>query len=128
METVFALDEAIRLIEQYEPPARPFVEVPPREAIGYGATEAPRGILFHRYGLDADGLITSARIVPPTSQNQAGIEDDLRRFVGSRAAPGRRAPHLAVRTGHPQLRPVYLLLHALPRPHRGTTMNRHGTG
>ncbi|GID91595.1 Ni/Fe hydrogenase subunit alpha [Amorphoplanes digitatis] len=84
VETVFALDEAIRLIEQYEPPARPFVEVPPREAIGYGATEAPRGILFHRYGLDADGLITSARIVPPTSQNQAGIEDDLRRFVGSR--------------------------------------------
>ncbi|MEU7906141.1 Ni/Fe hydrogenase subunit alpha [Actinoplanes sp. NPDC049118] len=84
VETVYALDEAIRLIEEYEPPGRPFVEVPPREAIGFGATEAPRGILFHRYGLDADGLITSARIVPPTSQNQASIEDDLRRFVGSR--------------------------------------------
>jgi len=84
VEIVYALDEAIRLIDRYEPPERPFVDVPPREAVGYGATEAPRGILFHRYGLDADGLITSARIVPPTSQNQASIEDDLRRFVGSR--------------------------------------------
>jgi coenzyme F420-reducing hydrogenase alpha subunit len=84
VETVYALDEAIRLIDTYEPPARPFVDVPPREAVGYGATEAPRGILFHRYGLDADGLITSARIVPPTSQNQASIEDDLRRFVAGR--------------------------------------------
>jgi coenzyme F420-reducing hydrogenase alpha subunit len=84
VETVYALDEAIRLIDRYEPPARPYVDVPPRAAVGYGATEAPRGILFHRYGLDADGLITSARIVPPTSQNQAGIEDDLRRFVAGR--------------------------------------------
>ncbi|MBM2616420.1 Ni/Fe hydrogenase subunit alpha [Actinoplanes sp. LDG1-06] len=84
VETVYALDEAIRLIDRYEPPARPYAEVPPREAAGYGATEAPRGILFHRYGIGADGLITSARIVPPTSQNQAGIEDDLRRFVGGR--------------------------------------------
>jgi coenzyme F420-reducing hydrogenase alpha subunit len=84
VETVYAVDEAIRLIDEYEPPGRPYVDVPPREAIGYGATEAPRGILFHRYGLDADGLITSARIVPPTSQNQASIEDDLRRFVSAR--------------------------------------------
>jgi sulfhydrogenase subunit alpha len=84
VETVYAVQEAIRLIDEYQPPRRPYVDVPPREAVGYGATEAPRGILFHRYGLDADGLITSARIVPPTSQNQATIEDDLRRFVGAR--------------------------------------------
>jgi coenzyme F420-reducing hydrogenase alpha subunit len=84
VETVYAVEEALRLIEEYEPPARPHVEVPPREATGFGATEAPRGVLFHRYGLDADGLVTSARIVPPTSQNQASIEDDLRRFVADR--------------------------------------------
>ena len=65
--------------------ARPcHVDVPPRAGIGFGATEAPRGVLFHRYALDADGLITAARIVPPTSQNQASIEDDLRRFVAGR--------------------------------------------
>jgi sulfhydrogenase subunit alpha len=84
VETVYAVEEALRIIEEYEPPQRPYVEVPPREATGFGATEAPRGVLFHRYGIDADGLITSARIVPPTSQNQASIEDDLRRFVADR--------------------------------------------
>jgi sulfhydrogenase subunit alpha len=84
VETVYAVEEALRIIEAYEPPARPYVDVPPRAATGCGATEAPRGVLFHRYGIDADGLITSARIVPPTSQNQASIEDDLRRFVADR--------------------------------------------
>ncbi len=84
VEVVYAVEEAMRLIDAYEPPAPPHVDVPPRAGIGYGATEAPRGTLFHRYALDADGLITSARIVPPTSQNQASIEDDLRRFVADR--------------------------------------------
>jgi coenzyme F420-reducing hydrogenase alpha subunit len=84
VEVVHAVEEAIGIIERYEPPARPYVEVPPRAAVGYGATEAPRGVLFHRYELAADGLVTSARIVPPTSQNQASIEDDLRRFVQDR--------------------------------------------
>ena len=34
-----------------------------------------------RYECDAEGSITSARIVPPTSQNQAAIERDLFHFV-----------------------------------------------
>ena len=84
VEVVYAVDEALRLIERYEPPAPSYLEVPPRAAVGHGATEAPRGVLFHRYAIDDDGLITSARIVPPTSQNQASIEDDLRRFVADR--------------------------------------------
>jgi coenzyme F420-reducing hydrogenase alpha subunit len=84
VETVFAVEEALRLIEAYRPPAPPAVAVPPREGTGYGATEAPRGTLFHRYALAADGTIESARIVPPTSQNQASIEDDLRRYVAPR--------------------------------------------
>ncbi|MGC9669767.1 Ni/Fe hydrogenase subunit alpha [Planosporangium sp. 12N6] len=84
VEVVYAADEALRLINSYEPPAAPAVDVPPRAGVGCGATEAPRGTLFHRYVLDTDGTITSARIVPPTSQNQASIEDDLRRFVAAR--------------------------------------------
>ena len=84
VEIVYAVEEAIRLIDTYEPPARPAEEVPPRAGVGRGATEAPRGVLFHRYELDTDGLVTSARIVPPTAQNQAAIEDDLTRFVGER--------------------------------------------
>ncbi len=84
VEVVYAVDEALRLIDRYEPPAPCYLEVPPRAAVGHGATEAPRGVLFHRYAIDAEGLIASARIVPPTSQNQASIEDDLRRFVADR--------------------------------------------
>lgn len=81
VEMVQAFDEALALVDAYEPPARPFVDAPPRAGVGCACTEAPRGILFHRYVLDADGIITDATIVPPTSQNQATIEDDLRAVV-----------------------------------------------
>jgi coenzyme F420-reducing hydrogenase alpha subunit len=84
VETVYACDEALRLLAAYQPPDRPAVAVEPRAAVGHGCTEAPRGILYHRYQIDTAGLITDARIVPPTSQNQAQIEDDLRRFVQPR--------------------------------------------
>jgi coenzyme F420-reducing hydrogenase alpha subunit len=84
VELVYACDEALRLIDGYQPPRAPAIEVPPRAATGYGATEAPRGVLFHRYRLNGDGTIASARIVPPTAQNQACIEDDLRHFVAGR--------------------------------------------
>jgi coenzyme F420-reducing hydrogenase alpha subunit len=81
VEVVYAVDEALRIIAEYEPPARPYVDVPPVAAVGHGATEAPRGLLYHRYALDAAGLVTQARLVPPTAQNQGAIEDDLRRVA-----------------------------------------------
>lgn len=81
VETLYACDEALRIIEQYEQPACPTVEIHPREGMGYGCTEAPRGILYHRYRLDNQGLILDAKIVPPTSQNQKTIENDLRAYV-----------------------------------------------
>jgi coenzyme F420-reducing hydrogenase alpha subunit len=81
VETVFACDEAIRIIEQYEMPEKPRVEIKPRAGTGHGCTEAPRGILYHRYRLDDQGVIQEAKIVPPTSQNQKSIERDLWRFV-----------------------------------------------
>jgi len=81
VETTFAIEEALRIIDIYEPPARPRVDVKPRAATGQAITEAPRGILFHRYILDDRGLILAAKIVPPTSQNQKRMEDDLWGFV-----------------------------------------------
>jgi len=84
VEVVYAIDEALRLIAAYEPPDPPAADVPPRAGVGYGVTEAPRGTLWHRYEIDADGIIKTARIVPPTSQNQACIETDLRAFVEPR--------------------------------------------
>jgi coenzyme F420-reducing hydrogenase alpha subunit len=81
VELVEATDEALSLIEAYEPPDPPAVEVVPRRAVGHGATEAPRGMLYHRYEIDEDGTILDAKIVPPTSQNQRAIEEDLRDVV-----------------------------------------------
>lgn len=77
IEMVYACDEALRIIRGYEPPARPFIDVKPRAGVGHGCTEAPRGVLYHRYELDGAGTILDAQIVPPTSQNQKMIEADL---------------------------------------------------
>lgn len=82
VEVLYACDEALRIIAAYEPPEHPAIAVEPRAGIGCAATEAPRGLLYHRYRLEPDGSIAEARIVPPTSQNQASIEADLARFVG----------------------------------------------
>jgi coenzyme F420-reducing hydrogenase alpha subunit len=78
VELAFACDEALRLIAAYEPPSSPATPAVPRAATGMAATEAPRGMIWHRYRLDDAGRILEARIVPPTSQNQGTIEDDLR--------------------------------------------------
>ncbi|MGI9614984.1 MAG: Ni/Fe hydrogenase subunit alpha [Acidimicrobiales bacterium] len=83
VEVVHAFATAIDIIDRYEQPDRPAVEVEPRKAIGHGVTEAPRGLLYHRYGIDEDGAIAAADIVPPTSQNQTAIEHDLWHFVES---------------------------------------------
>ena len=81
VEMVYAADEALRLLEEYEEPECPAVEVQRRAGVGHGCTEAPRGILYHRYEVDAEGTILDARIVPPTSQNQRVLEEDLRGVV-----------------------------------------------
>jgi coenzyme F420-reducing hydrogenase alpha subunit len=84
VELLYACQEALRLIGGYQPPDRPAVEVPPRSAVGYGCTEAPRGLLYHRYAITGDGVIMDAKIVPPTAQNQRAIEADLRDYAAAR--------------------------------------------
>ncbi|MFN3544714.1 MAG: Ni/Fe hydrogenase subunit alpha [Thiobacillus sp.] len=78
IEIVLALREAARLLADYQVPDSPWLPVTPRAGVAIAATEAPRGLLWHRYEMDGDGRVVSARIVPPTSQNQARIEEDLR--------------------------------------------------
>lgn len=81
VEVLYACDEALRILENYEMPDRPYMDIEPKAGTGYGCTEAPRGILYHRYTIDATGKVLDAQIVPPTSQNQKTIENDLREFV-----------------------------------------------
>lgn len=77
VEVVHAFDTAARIVSTYRPPSRSFVDVPKAAGVGHGVTEAPRGLLYHRYEVGDDGLIKQAKIVPPTSQNQRSIEEDL---------------------------------------------------
>ncbi len=81
LETIHAFEQAVEILNGYEPPARPKVDVPTKAATGFGCTEAPRGIFFHRYRLDAEGIIQDAKIVPPTAQNQKSMESDLRQLA-----------------------------------------------
>ena len=83
VELVHATAEARDILDRYEPPARPAAAWAPRAGVAAWATEAPRGLLFHRYDVDAEGIVRRAQIVPPTSQNQAAIEADLARFAPS---------------------------------------------
>ena len=81
LEVLFAFDEAVRIVEHYEEPDAPAVEVHPKAATGCGATEAPRGICYHRYKIDGKGKILDAKIVSPTCVNQTTMEKDLWHFI-----------------------------------------------
>ena len=99
LEAYEALLDARRLIDAYRVPDRSFEPVTPRPGVGHGATEAPRGLLYHRYEIAEDGTIAAATIVPPTSQNQAVIERDVKVFAQrhvhlSNATLERRCEHV----------------------------------
>lgn len=81
IEIVIAIREATSLLESYQEPRESCVPIKPHAGNGVGCTEAPRGLLWQRYELDAEGKVVRARIVPPTSQNQSRIEDDLRQSL-----------------------------------------------
>lgn len=83
VEVVYALDEALRIIAAYQRPPRAFVDVPAREGVGHGVSEAPRGLLYHRYEIGGDGLVRAATMVPPTAQNQAAIEHEMAELVAA---------------------------------------------
>lgn len=78
VETVHALALAHDILLNYQRPPRCRISIQPRAGVGGHGTEAPRGICWHQYRTNADGTIAAARIIPPTSQNQATIEQDLR--------------------------------------------------
>ena len=105
VEVLHAFDTAIAIIDRYEQPDSPAVEIEPRAGTGHGVTEAPRGLLYHQYAVDAAGLVTDAVITPPTSQNQATIEHDLHHFVEHNLELSddelRRAAELTIRNHDP---------------------------
>ncbi|QSR87966.1 Ni/Fe hydrogenase subunit alpha [Methylacidiphilum caldifontis] len=83
VEIAYAFDEAIKLIDKYEPPEPCYLPLEPCAAVGYGISEAPRGLLYHRYLMDDKGLIRGAKIVPPTCFNLASAEEDIKNWIES---------------------------------------------
>ena len=87
IEVIDAYEEAIAIVKSYNAePAESRMPYTPKPGSGCHATEAPRGLIYHRYRIGDDGLIAEAKIVPPTSQNQGQIESDLRAYVPRVAA------------------------------------------
>jgi len=105
LEIVHALEETAREVEEYEEPVRPNVPYKAKAGTGYGVSEAPRGILYHSYTVNGRGQVERAKIVPPTSQNQARMEDDVRllapRILKSGADEARRLSEMAIRNYDP---------------------------
>ncbi|WP_339687401.1 Ni/Fe hydrogenase subunit alpha [Gimesia maris] len=81
LEIVHAYEEALSILRDQHPAGKPRESYSPQAGAGKSATEAPRGTLYHRYDIDDQGKIVEACIVPPTSQNQAQIEVDLKHVV-----------------------------------------------
>jgi len=81
LELIHAFEEALDILKTYETPSQSRIALEKRDGEGCAATEAPRGLIYHRYRVTSDGHVAFAKIVPPTSQNQMQIEADLRRFL-----------------------------------------------
>ena len=81
LELVQAYAEALQILREYRPVGPHRMAYQPHAGTGCAATEAPRGLLFHEYRVDEAGKIASARIIPPTSQNQRQIEVDLQGYL-----------------------------------------------
>jgi coenzyme F420-reducing hydrogenase alpha subunit len=81
LEVHYACREIQRILAEVTPPDRAAEPVNVRPGTACHATEAPRGLIYHRYQIDDSGRVKNCTIIPPTSQNQARIERDLRDSV-----------------------------------------------
>ena len=75
-ESLALLDELIATGVELEP----LVE-PTRYGAGAGATEVPRGILFHEYAYDDTGTCVKGNCIIPTNQNHDNIQYDFEKLV-----------------------------------------------
>ena len=92
IESVHCLEDAISIVENLRSRQLNYDEeivvglneqhkIPVRAGNGVGAVEVPRGILFHNYQTDENGIITQANCIIPTNQNTANIEHDMMELV-----------------------------------------------
>jgi coenzyme F420-reducing hydrogenase alpha subunit len=81
LEILDSIEMAVKLIKEYKKEKLKNEKYQIKAGDGTGISEAPRGILWHYYKIDDNGLIEKANIVPPTSQNQSAIEETLKKSL-----------------------------------------------
>ena len=116
IELSLALHEAMRIIQTYDNSSKPSVAFEPKGGDAH-ETEAPRGMLIHRYELDDAGYVKNCTLIPPTSQNLAQMEIDLRDFIQNHLDKPLEFLKKGKRKDRQKLRPVYLMLRS-PRGSR----------
>ena len=83
IEILHSIDDSIDILKNNNFPPEPITKNTPKESVGVGVIEAPRGTLYHKVEIDKNGLIKSGEIVVPTGQNQINIEQDIWKLVDS---------------------------------------------
>lgn len=81
IEMLHSVDASIDLIQQYQELKETPVTVTPKESVGIGIIEAPRGTLFHKVEMTAEGKVKDSKVIVPTGQNQIGIEVAIQDWV-----------------------------------------------
>ena len=122
VEVLYACDEALRIIDAYQEPDQPHLDLTPRAGVGYACTEAPRGMLYHRYRLDAEGTHPrcqdrAADLAEPAEHR--GRSEDVRRRLAGHARRGAARP---LRAGGAQPRSVHLVRDAFPEAGSGACL------
>jgi len=83
VECIYMFEDSIRLIDNLIANGikEEIPNVTPKAGHGIGAVDVPRGILFHDYTYDKDGVCTKANCIIPTNQNHANIQKDMEALV-----------------------------------------------
>jgi coenzyme F420-reducing hydrogenase alpha subunit len=83
VEAVHAVEDSLKLIDQILDRGLEEEDnaVKVRAGRGIGAVEAPRGILFHDYTFDKNGILTRANCIIPTNQNHNNVQKDMEAIV-----------------------------------------------
>jgi coenzyme F420-reducing hydrogenase alpha subunit len=82
IELVHFIDEGIKITENLLSfnLKKEQIKIKPNVGVGITAIEAPRGVLYHHYKLDKNGVIQYANIITPTEQNLDSIENDIKKI------------------------------------------------
>ena len=76
VELIYCLEKAIEILENLRS-GEIRQSVKPKEGVGIGVVEAPRGTLIHHYEFDGRGLLQKVNLIVPTTINNTAINNDL---------------------------------------------------